>query len=82
MLQLLPFLAWLAALISAGLLAALRFCDELRGAAFAVLGTWFLAAAYCQFFSASALVAALGVAAQTLLAVSLIVRWKLASLKR
>ena len=79
MLQIFPFLAWLAAIISAVLLAALWKLGELRPVTLGVLFVWFLVAAYCQFLGASAMVAAVGVAAQTLLAIYLIARWKLAS---
>ncbi len=79
MLLVFPFLAWLAAFVSAGLLVALWLCEDLGRAALALLGTWFVVAAYCQFFAASALVAALGVGGQTVLAIYLIVRWRLAA---
>ncbi len=78
MLQVFPFLAWLAAIISAILLAALWSLGELRPGVLGVLAAWFLAAAYCQFLGASAMVAAVGLLCQTILAIYLIFRWKLA----
>lgn len=79
MLQIFPFLAWLAAIISAILLAALWNAGELGPGALGVLAAWFLVAAYCQFLGGSAIVAALGLLCQTILAVYLIFRWKLTS---
>lgn len=77
MLQILPFLAWLAAVTSAVLIVALWSADELRTAHAVVLVAWFLLAAWCQFFAASALPAAVGLLLQTVLAVYLLVCWKL-----
>jgi len=79
MLQIFPFLAWLAAIISAILLAALWNLGELGPRGLAVLGVWFCVAAYCQFLGGSAIVAALGLLCQTILAIYLIIRWKLSS---
>ncbi len=78
MLQIFPFLPWLAFAISGVLLAALWIAGEVRPGTLVVLGTWFAAAAYCQFLVGSAIVSALGLAGQTLLAACLIVRWRLA----
>jgi hypothetical protein len=50
---------------------------ELRPRATGLCLVLFAAAAYCQFFSASPLIAAAGLGVQTLLAVALIVRWRL-----
>ncbi len=76
MLQLFPFLTWLAAAASCVLLAVLWRSGELRPRTFLVLLCGFLIAGYCQFFASSAWVAALGRAAQTLLAIGLILRWR------
>ena len=71
-----PFLAWLAVVTSAALLASLYASGDLgRGSLSLMLG-WSLVAAYCQFFGASAAIAAGGLALQTVLAVYLIIRWK------
>jgi hypothetical protein len=76
--QIFPFAAWLALATSAVLLVMLLTLGELRLRGGSVLVGWFLAAAYCQFFALSADVAAAGLALQTLLAIYLILRWKLA----
>jgi len=76
-LQIFPFLAWLAVVTSAVLLAALWHLGQLRPRGFAFLLVWLVVAAYCQFVTASAVVAAAGLLLQTILAVYLIVRWKL-----
>jgi hypothetical protein len=75
-LDILPFLTWLAALTSAFVLAALWFSGEMRGRTLAVLLAWFALAAYCQFFAGSVVLGAVGLALQTVLAAGLIVRWK------
>ena len=77
MLQIFPFLAWLAVVTSTVLLIALWHLGQLRPRGFAFLLGWLLVAAYCQFVAASAVVAAAGLLLQTMLAVYLIVRWKL-----
>ena len=71
-----PWLAWIAALTSATLLIVMWTLGELAPRALAALGGCFLLAAYCQLFSASALVGAFGLLLQTLLAIFLILRWK------
>jgi hypothetical protein len=78
-LQFFPFVGWLAAATSVTMLAMLAAAGELRarGAAFVV--ALFVTAAYCQFFSASAIVSAAGLGLQTLLAIALIVRWRLSA---
>lgn len=78
MLQILPFLAWVAGITSAVLLIVLgKFGDVSRRAL--VLGiAWFLIAGYCQFFARSVAVGTIGLALQTLLAVVLLIRWRLA----
>jgi hypothetical protein len=75
--QIFPFLPLLAATTSAILLAALWYLGELSGRSLAVSAGWFVAAGYCQFFGRSAIVAAVGLLLQTLLAVYLAVRWRL-----
>lgn len=77
MLYALPFLAWLAAITSAVLLAVLWNLGELRGGSLAVLLFLFLLAAYCQFLAGSVVAGAVGLALQTLLAIGLILRWRL-----
>ena len=79
MLQILPFLTWLAAITSAVLLAVLWQLDELRRSSIALLLGWFLVAGYCQFFGSTPLVRALGLVFQTILAVSLSFRWKIST---
>jgi hypothetical protein len=76
-LYILPFLTWLAAIASAALLIVLWQFGELRGNGLALLLGWYLAAGYCQFFSKSPVVEAVGIALQTFLAISLILRFRL-----
>jgi hypothetical protein len=79
MLSFFPLLGWLAAVTTLVALIMLAIAGELRprtGAAGVVL---FLAAGYCQFFATSPGLAAAGLGVQTLLAISLIVRWRLSS---
>ena len=76
-LVLFPFVAWLASATSVTLLAMLLASGELRPRGGVLVLAWLLAAAYCQFLGGSALVAAVGLALQTVLAIGLIVRWRL-----
>ncbi len=76
MLTIFPFLAWLATIVSAVLLVVLWRFGELRPWALAVLLAWFVIAAYCEFFSTSAAMGAVGSGLQTLLAIVLILRWR------
>jgi hypothetical protein len=76
-LQIFPFLTWLAAITSGVLLAALWNLGELRRYSLAALLGWFLLAGYCQFLAGSPVVAALGLLLQTILAICLSLRWKL-----
>ena len=76
MLPILPFLTWLAAITSAVLLVFLWDLGVLRRFSLVITIGVFLVAGYCQFFSGSPMVAALGVALQTMLAVYLMARWK------
>jgi hypothetical protein len=77
MIQLFPFAAWIALLTSVGFLIMLWTAGELAPGLGAVLVGCLLAAGYCQFFGPSVVVSAIGLVLQTLLAVYLIVRWKL-----
>jgi hypothetical protein len=72
MMMVAPWLAWLAAMTSLVLLVY-RSNGETRPSWLAVLWIWFLSAAYFQFFGRADLVSAAGLAAQTLLAVWLLV---------
>ncbi|OFW08708.1 MAG: hypothetical protein A3H96_08575 [Acidobacteria bacterium RIFCSPLOWO2_02_FULL_67_36] len=77
MLLIFPFLVWVAAGTSAILVGALWYLGELSGRRLALSLGSFVVAGYCQFFAASAIVAAVGLLLQTMLAVLLIVRWRL-----
>lgn len=79
MLLIFPFLAWLATITSAVLLIVLWNLGELRPPSLGVLLGWFLVAAYCQFLGGSAVLRAVGLLFQTILAVYLILRWRLSS---
>ena len=75
-LQIFPFLAWVAVVTSTVLLALLWSLGDLgRGGAGVLLG-WFLLAVYFQFLGASALLQAAGLVLQTVLAICLLIRWK------
>jgi hypothetical protein len=76
-LQIFPFLAWLAAIASIVLLTALWSLGELGPRSLPFLIGWFLLAACCQFLVGSAVVGAAGHVLQTILAIYLILRWKL-----
>lgn len=76
MLQIVPFLAWLAAVTSAALLALSWSLGEFRRRTLAVLVGWFLVAGYCQFLSGSAIMNAVGLSLQTILAAYLLVRFR------
>jgi hypothetical protein len=77
MLQLFPFSVWLAAATSVVMLAMLVAAGDLRSRSLIAFVAWFLVAAGCQFAGRSAGLVAAGLALQTLLAVALIVRWRL-----
>lgn len=77
MLQILPALAGLAALSSAVLLIVLWRFGETPPATLAVSIAWFLLAAYCQFVAPTMVAATVGLLLQTVLAISLILRWRL-----
>ena len=79
MLQILPFLTWLAAVASGVLLAVLWNLGELRRYTGAALLAWFLLAGCFQFFGNTPIVSAVALLFQTILAIALFLRWKLAS---
>jgi hypothetical protein len=79
MLQIFPFVGWLALITSIMLLGTLFASGDLRLGVLVGLGAWCLIAAYCQFFAASPVASASGLALQTLLAVCLIARWRFTS---
>ena len=79
MLQLFPFVVYLAPITSLVLFVMLASAGELRWRAGLALGAIFAVAAYYQFLGGSAIVAALGLGLQTLLAIYLIVRWRLST---
>lgn len=76
-LEILPFMAWAAAITSASLLVMLGVLGELRRGSLAILIGWFVLAVYCQFFGGSVVAGAVGLALQTILAVGLVVRLRL-----
>ena len=78
MLDVLPILTWLAAMTSAVLLALLWRFEELRRHTAVILLCWFLLAAYFQFLAGSVILGTVGLVLQTLLAIYLSVRWRLA----
>jgi len=73
--QLVPFVVWLAFLTSAVMLILLW--PDIGPRSCIVLPAWFLIAGYLQVFGHSMSVSACGLALQTLLAVYLIVCWRL-----
>ncbi len=77
MLQILPFLPLLAVGTAATLLAFMWWTGDIRAAPAIILCAWLAAGIYCQFLAFSAIVGAAGLASQTLLAIYLIVRWRL-----
>ena len=77
MLQIFPFLVWIAIVTSAALLIAMRAAGDLGARGTILFGTWWCVAAWCQFCATSPLLAAAGLAGQTVLAVVLLMRWKL-----
>jgi len=76
-LQIFPFLSLVAPAASLVLLVMLIAAGEIGPRGMAVAVSWMLAAGYCQFFPASPVMSATGLALQTLLAVGLTVRWRL-----
>lgn len=79
MLQIFPFLAWVAVVTSAVLLIVLWRFEELGARSVAILVPWFLIAAYSQLFGSSGTQVALGLVLQTVLALYLVLRWKLSA---
>lgn len=77
MLQLFPFAAWLATASSAVMLVLLHVTGELNGRFGSFAVGWFLIAVACQFAGDSQAIVVLGLALQTLLAIGLIVRWRM-----
>jgi hypothetical protein len=75
--QFIPFISWLAAITSAVTMGILWTSGDLGSRAAAIVCAWFLVALYLQIFGASAMVAAIGLALQTLLAAYLSIRLKL-----
>ena len=73
------FLTPLAALTSLVLLGLLGFAGDLGRREGAGLAVCFVVAGYAQFFGGSMIVAAAGLGLQTLLAIYLIIRWRLAA---
>ena len=79
MLQLLPFLTWLAPITSAFLLIVLWHSRELRPRSLLPLLALFALAGYCQFFAVSLVAGPMGLGLQTGLAIGLMIRWKWSS---
>jgi hypothetical protein len=79
MLQLFPFATFLAAATSLTMLVMLFASGDLRPLPGIAAVTTFLVGVYCQFLSGSPLVAAAGLGLQTLLAIVLIVKWRLSA---
>ena len=77
MLLLFPFIGWLAAATSVVLLAMLWSSGDLGAGLGLPAIAWLLGAGYCQL-SGHWAISAIGLATQTLLAIVLIVRWRLA----
>jgi hypothetical protein len=76
MLQLFPFAGWLAVVTSLAALTVLSALGDVQRRSGIILFVWWLVAAYCQFFGSSAIVAAIGLALQTVLAIYLVLRWR------
>lgn len=77
MLQLFPFSAWIAIVTSTSLLAILWGFGDMDARQGVVLSVWLLIAGYLQFFGESMATVAVGLALQTMLALYLILYWKL-----
>jgi hypothetical protein len=78
-LEFFPVVGWLAVATSGVMLLMLAAAGELRVKSGGTFIPLFLIAAWCQFFSDSPLLRAAGLGLQTLLAISLIVRWRLSA---
>ena len=79
MLDVFPFIAWIAPAASLVLLAVMWRFGEMRRVALLLAIVWFLVAAYLQFLGASPMAVAIGLALQTMLAVYLMVRFRTTS---
>ena len=77
MLQLFPFSAWIAFVTSVSLLAILWGFGDVDQRQGIVLGVWLVLAVYLQFFGESMVTVATGLGLQTILALYLILYWKL-----
>ena len=77
MLQLFPFSAWIAPVTSASLLAILWGFGDIDPRQGILLSVWLVVAAYLQFFGESMATVATGLGLQTILALYLILYWKL-----
>jgi hypothetical protein len=75
--QFIPLIDWLAALTSITLLIVLWRAADIGQLEAAVLAVWFAASAGVQVFSDSFLATRIALALQTVLAVYLIIRWRL-----
>lgn len=78
-LALMAALRWMAVLVSAVLLVSLYREGNLGGPSLAVHVSWFAAAVGLQFLGPSAMYSAAGLLLQAVLAVYLIIRWKMSS---
>jgi hypothetical protein len=76
-LQFFPFLAYLAVVTAITLLVVLWRSGELDARHARILAGWLLLAAYLQFLGRSMMIAAVGLTLQTMLALYLILYWKL-----
>jgi hypothetical protein len=77
MLQLFPFSAWIALVTSTTLLGILWAFGEVSTRQGTMLSVWLAVAAYFQFLGESMTTVAVGLALQTVLALYLILYWKL-----
>jgi hypothetical protein len=77
MLQLFPFSAWIALVTSTCLLVILWSVGDLGARQGVALSVWLVVAGYLQFFGESMATVAAGLGAQTVLALYLILYWKL-----
>jgi hypothetical protein len=75
--SLFPFLMWLGVITSGVLLSLLWGLGELRRGTLVVLTGCLLLAGHFQLFAGSPTMAVAGLVAQTMLAIYLLVRWRL-----
>jgi hypothetical protein len=71
-----PWIAWIAIAASAVLLLVFYSSGTIGRWALIVLAGWFLLAVYFQFFGDSGALRAFGLVLQTVLAICLLLRWK------